>query len=232
MNGLAEPNAALPQLGKNGLTGVRDTVLLIILMKLLEQILAKIQLAAGAGDLERISRLNQLAKRVREIEEGTKAFDAELAQITSEVEGKETSDRTYQAVASPPIHSGPIVVTIDFPHLGVNHAAVVISERQASDTMRRVIEALVAAKGPSILQSLTQLRVNRGPIVTQDPEHDYKNPQTGQLYAHQPVGSTGFFVLTHSATVEKVRDLGLVAETLGLSPLHFRVRKNEEMRSN
>jgi hypothetical protein len=194
-------------------------------MKLIDQILHEIQAAAASGDLEKISRMNQMAKRVQEIEAGKTAFAAELAEIATKLkDGGSTEQPTFALI---PRHSGPLTVEIDFPRLGTSHPNVVISERQASDTMRRVIEALVAAKGAGILQALAQVRVNRGPLVSNQPKRDYNNSRSGQLYAHQPIGSTGYSVLTHSSTAEKVRDLRMVGERLGYSSLHFRVRKSE-----
>lgn len=197
-------------------------------MKLIERILGKIQSAATAGDLDGIAHLNQLAKRVREIEESQSALVAELSRISAQVDGAPKPNEPQ------PMHSGisynrtgPIVVIADFPRLGINRPQLVISERQASETVRKVIEVLAEARGPVVLEQLAQLRVNRGPFVSRDPERDYKNPQSGQLYSHQRIGNTGFSVLTHSATAEKIRDLKRVAETLNLSPLHFRVHGTE-----
>lgn len=198
-------------------------------MKLIDKILGKIQQAATTGDLDGITHLNQLAKRVREIEESRSALEAELTRIASEVDGVAKTQNEPQPML-PGVsynNTGPIVVIADFPRLGINRPQAIISERQASDTMRKVMEVLVEAKGLPVLEQLTQLRVNRGPLVSGDPVRDYTNPQSGQLYAHQRIGNTGYSVLTHSATAEKIRDLRKVAETLKLSPLHFRVHGTE-----
>lgn len=197
-------------------------------MKLIEKILGKIQQAATAGDLDSIAHLNQLAKRVREIEEGQSALEADLVRISAEVDGSVKTNSPQPMLPGVSYNkTGPIVVILDFPRLGINRPQVVISERQASETMRKVMEVLVEVKGLTVLDQLAQLRVNRGPLVSGDPVRDYTNPQSGQLYSHQRIGNTGYSVLTHSATAEKIRDLKKVAGALNFSALHFRVYGTE-----
>jgi hypothetical protein len=80
------------------------------------------------------------------------------------------------------------------------------------------MEELQAALGIEILRKLTAFRVSRGPLVSQNPQADYVNSKTGAIYVNHPIGHTGFYVLTHSGTPEKVAALKDAWKFLGLTP--------------
>jgi hypothetical protein len=45
---------------------------------------------------------------------------------------------------------------------------------------------------------------------------DFCNKTSGTLYQHQAVSGTDYYVLTHSASVEKVADVRRAAQFLGI----------------
>ena len=118
----------------------------------------------------------------------------------------------------------PLVVEIDFPALGLKRDVEVISEPRASDTMRKVLESLVSAMGPDVLKKVATMRDGRRPLVSANPDRDFRVGDSDKTYQHQPIGKTGFFVLTNTDSLQKVKDLKEVAGTLGLSSSQFRVR--------
>lgn len=118
----------------------------------------------------------------------------------------------------------PLVVEIDFPALGFTRGAEVISEPRPSDTIRKVMEALVSAMGPDALKKIATMRDGRRPLVSANPDRDFRVGDSDKTYQHQPIGTTGFFVLTNTDSPQKVKDLKEVAGTLGFSSSQFRVR--------
>jgi hypothetical protein len=109
-------------------------------------------------------------------------------------------------------HSG-IAVRVRWDLIGRGRSEL-IQEPKASATMRRVIERLTEELGPETLSQLANCRVNRGPLVSRNPDADYAGPSNGVRYASHPIGSTGWHVLTHSATHEKVAVLRGLPEYL------------------
>lgn len=204
--------------------------------KILQQITSRISAAAIQGDFDLVTQLTKNAKRVQEIVATQAALDAELVQIEQSVAGnvsqpalrvlENTGTRISTSVEdlSDEGPTGEVSVSIDFPKLGINRSLTKVSERKVSMTLLKTIELLAETMGTEVLEKLSRVRVSRGPLVSSNPKRDYINSKTGALYAHHEIGRTGFHVLTHSATPEKVEALKEVARTLGISLNHFQVK--------
>ena len=101
--------------------------------------------------------------------------------------------------------------------------ALRICERTATDTVVALMERVMTLFGLSGLEKLMSLQVSRGPLVSRDPRKDYLNASTGNLYAHHRIPGTSLYVLTHSDTQQKIKDISAALQRLGLPERAFRV---------
>jgi hypothetical protein len=107
-------------------------------------------------------------------------------------------------------------VEIDGAILGRPGTTRAISEHKASDTLVRCLTLLYEAKGISVLEKLSTLRVNRGPFVSKQPTVDYRNAsKADELYQFQPISNSGYHVLTTNTTREKADNLIRTPKFLG-----------------
>ena len=96
-------------------------------------------------------------------------------------------------------------VKIKWEVAGKNLQPEVIDEGTAAGTLAKVIERLANVYGQSALERLSTLQVSRGPLVTRNPNRKYQ---------HRRV--MGYFVLTHSATPEKLEIMRKICSHLSL----------------
>jgi hypothetical protein len=113
-------------------------------------------------------------------------------------------------------------VEIDWKWAGKSRDVETVREHTGSETMRRTMELLERELGFAALEKLTQLRVSRGPLVSKNPEVDFRNRASGTAYAYLAIGRTPFFVLTNTSTPEKVGHVNLIAKQLGLPEAFLR----------
>lgn len=191
----------------------------------LDRLLEKIKEATTRMDLGELTRLSKMAQRVQGIEAQMAALHQELRQIENSV-GIDADSAATPTVAQPAFNMentsatdrGDIVVEINWSSCKISRPTARISERMVSDTMVSFMEELQAALGIEVLRRLTAFRVSRGPLVSQNPQADYVNSKTGAIYVNHPIGHTGFNVLTHSSTTEKVAAFKDAWKFLGLAP--------------
>lgn len=193
---------------------------------ILEKLMGGISEASRNSDLDEVARLTTLATRARDILQTIEVLGLEL----TEIEHKASKSTGNSATPLPPPQlglrnpptlatrraSGDIRVEINWPVAGVPRPAITISEPKSSDTLIKFVAELHAAYGHTVLLKLSHLRVSRGPLVSQVPQEDYRNPRDGSLYTHHEIPGTSFFVLTHSSNNEKVKIFRSVAEYLRL----------------
>ena len=101
-----------------------------------------------------------------------------------------------------------------------------IRENTAAATMARLMERLARSLGEKILDKLTGFRISRGPIVSRTPDRDFINKKTGDTYAHHKIPNTSYYVLTHSETDQKVKDLKSIAKFLGYPATFLQIDKH------
>jgi len=82
--------------------------------------------------------------------------------------------------------------------------------------MAKWVVRLYQEMGEQILTTLRGLRINRGPFVSRDPQKDFMNKAAGTLFQHQPILNTGYYVLTHSGTGEKIGEIQKACQALSL----------------
>jgi hypothetical protein len=92
----------------------------------------------------------------------------------------------------------------------------IICEHMASNSMTKWVIRLFQELGEQILPKLHGVRINRGPFVSREPQKDFQNNSDGTLYQYQPILNTGYYVLTHSNTSQKIGDIQKACQALGL----------------
>ncbi|MFA6962866.1 MAG: hypothetical protein WC205_19070 [Opitutaceae bacterium] len=205
--------------------------------QLLQAALAKIPEASVTGDIRRITELTKIASRAKEIDAELSRFQEEIQTLFNAVlethEASITPPPSQQAVRLPEL-IGPLAIEIDWHAIGKSVPKLTICERQASDTLRRLIEELFNNLGPEILEKLSQLKINRGPLISKNPEREFLNAKSRRSYAHQRISRTEYSVLTHSATPEKIAAIIEVRRMLGLpvgSIRAFEVSKEDQIKA-
>ncbi len=199
---------------------------------LLRQAMQKIAAASSSFQTGEISRLNRLAERVTEIQTIQQRLEQELASLAAEMNQPSPGTGgplTIQANPEPPRHFarvsagsplflGPVAISIDWSAIGKPHPKQTICERKASDTLRVFFEAIHDRFGPETLARLVAIRANRAPLLSRQPQVEFLNPKQGVCYQHQQVGTTGWYVLTHSSTSEKLGIIRQVTRALRFPP--------------
>jgi hypothetical protein len=121
-----------------------------------------------------------------------------------------------------------IRIEIDGSFFGNSRKTEVFCEHKASDTLAKFLARLSAIKGVEILEKLRGFKVNRRMLVSKNPNTDYRywSGSSEKIYSHQPIGNSGYFVLTHSKTGEKVEFIRtLCRRILNLSDQMFKVEE-------
>ena len=196
------------------------------------QAMSLITTLAAKKDASAIARVAATANRIVQLQ-------SQLADIHSEIQRIRESLAEYEpgpvipkapapqppaSVAAPSSDVAPAAfrsarhalrIQIDWGRLGKSHGVEVICEHKASDTLAKWAERVYEVLGPEALDKLATLKISRGPMVTRNPERHYVNGATGTLFSHQQVGRSGFFILTHSQTSQKVADLKNASKILG-----------------
>jgi hypothetical protein len=191
---------------------------------LLKKAMDRIQAASQQSDVAEIERLSKIAKRLKEIDVHLTAIDAEMTALDASLD---SPPKTVQSPVNPTDFSarslaserrGEMEVVIDWPACGVSRPKAILSEYKASETLVSFIAEVNAALGSDALRKLTQLQVNRGPLLSENPSADFLNGKRGTEYAHHQVPGTRYHVLTHSSTQEKRDAIRQAWRTLGLQP--------------
>ncbi|MFY9924547.1 MAG: hypothetical protein WAK51_08730 [Opitutaceae bacterium] len=190
----------------------------------LKNAMVRIQAASQQSNVAEIERLSKIAKRLKEIEIHQEALNSEIAALDASLDSPAKLAQAQVAVmdlfSHPPAHGpkGELEVVIDWPACGVSRPKAVVSEYKASETLVSFMAEVNATLGAEALLKLTQLRVNRGPLLSENPSKDFVNSKRGTEYAHHQVPGSRFHVLTHSSTQEKRDAIRRAWKTLGLQP--------------
>jgi hypothetical protein len=179
--------------------------------------------ASAAHDYEEAARLAQIAAQLKRLDEQRNQLLAAVrpvpvSPVASEPPIGGAAKRSLRDSARPASRGG-LAVEIK----SEEGASLKICERTATDTVVALMERIMTLFGLSGLEKLMSLQVSRGPLVSREPRKDYLNPRTGSLYAHHRIPGTSLYVLTHSDTSQKVKDLTAALARLGLPDQAFRV---------
>jgi hypothetical protein len=186
---------------------------------------------AGKNDSATITCLASVANRVRQLREKLDEIQQEIPRLKEallQYAHPQTSS-IARPIPSPTISTDTnghqktprkkIRVEIDWTRIGnATKGKETICEHMASHTLTKWVVRLYQEIGAQILTTLHHVRVNRGPLVSDDPQNDFKNHADGTVYQHQPILDTGHYVLTHSNTSQKVGDIQKASKALGLPP--------------
>jgi hypothetical protein len=124
-----------------------------------------------------------------------------------------------------------IRIEIDGSFFGNSRKPEVFCEPKASNTLAKFLTRLHEIKGTEILEKLNRFKVNRGMLVSKNPNVDYRyrSGSSEKIYSNQPIGTTGYFVLTHSKNDEKVELVQtLCRRILNLPDKMFKVEEVEK----
>jgi hypothetical protein len=171
---------------------------------------------ARKGDAPTIARIAATASRIQQLQEHLQHIEQEIPQIEEKLKTY-AFENTAPALPEPqpkPFtppngQSGKkrLRITIDWGRLGKAGGKEVICEHASSDTMTKWAARLYQQFGPEPLQKLARFRISRGPMVSNNPQIDFRNQKAGSIYGHQPISDSGYYMLTHSQNSQKVTDI-------------------------
>jgi hypothetical protein len=118
-------------------------------------------------------------------------------------------------------------ITIDWQANGKHQNKEVIVSSKATEAFVRFIARLSEEYGRTALELLSQVRVNRGPLISRNPQRDFGS------YQNKGIRGTDFFLLTHSSTPEKAEVVKRVSSILELvaGSVQVEVIKRSDARS-
>lgn len=107
-------------------------------------------------------------------------------------------------------------IIINWRATGRSLEPLTLQESTAAKTLAKFMDALTRVLGTDILPKLKVVPVGNAGLVSRQPELDFVNPVTGDIYGHQPIGVTGWFVHTHTANSTKLEQIEKVCALLSL----------------
>jgi hypothetical protein len=177
------------------------------------------------------AKLQQMQVQIDEIEQEATRIDNLLKSLnrngrkTTTVENLNPETLIHQSGRQ---EQKKIRIEIDGSFFGNSRKTEVFCEHKASNTLAKFLARLSAIKGVQILEKLSKFKVNRRMLVSKNPNTDYRywSGSGEKIYSHQPIGDSGYFVLTHSKTGEKVEFIRtLCRRILNLSDQMFKVEE-------
>lgn len=194
------------------------------LIKLHAEAMELIGVLAKKGEASMISRIAPIATQIEQLQNQLLQVEQETARLKEELatfakaERKSNFPIVAQIRASNANgHGGKkqLRVQIDWARLGKEGGKEIITEHKSSDTMAKWAGRLYQKFGVHFLQRLSTFRINRGPMISKQPKSDFVNKQDGTLYSHHAVLDSGYYILTHSQTSQKVEDIRRACQFLG-----------------
>jgi hypothetical protein len=179
---------------------------------------------AGKGDVAAISRVAATAKQIQQLQEQLVHIEQEIPRMKENLAIYAAAEKmprpdiaTPASGASSNGYGGKklLRVQVDWMRLGKAGGKEVISEHKSSDTMAKWAGRLYQQMGTQVLQNLSNFRISRGPMISKQPNVDFINKQDSTLYSHQPILDSGYYILTHSQTTQKVGDVRKACQFLG-----------------
>lgn len=182
------------------------------------------------------AKLQQMQMQIDEIEQEATRIENLLKTLNPKEKKAPATGAVYQKVEILPRLNGrqeqkKIRIEITGSFFGNSHESEIFCEHMASDTLAKFFARLYAVKGVEVLERLSRFKVNRRMLVSKNPKSDYRywSGAVEKIYSHQPIGNSGYFVLTHSKTGEKVEFLRTVCrKILNLSDQMFKVEEVEK----
>lgn len=203
-------------------------------------ILRKISDAAQEGKIDEITRLSALATRTKELAVAHGRLEEDVRAISILVS---EADENGAAVAKQSVtpHQDVLLsmasarrgrrevscieVIIDWSKNGQPYGIETIRTPFASESLVQLIRRLYEVYGQRAVEVASGIQVNRGPMISQNPDRDYANQSNGEKYSFHLIPGTRYSVLTHSSTDQKVNDVQHLLRELSLVPGSYSVKK-------
>ncbi|HXC01134.1 MAG TPA: hypothetical protein VNU49_00685 [Opitutaceae bacterium] len=182
--------------------------------ELLTVALAQIAKATKTADFVRISELTKIASRIQGIDATITNLVNELKSLETKLTSKDQSLEPTPVVEAVPYLMGPLAIEINWSIAGHPFGKMTLCEPIASDTLCLFVEEIARVLGEDVLPKLAGVKANRGPFLSTNPFKDFAYGKNGQTYSSQRVGSTQYFVLTHSSTIEKIEIVKSISREL------------------
>jgi hypothetical protein len=186
--------------------------------KLEQEAMGLIREYANRVDVAALTQLSDAARRITDVKQHLADIDHEYRNIVATLNTfrhRNPADRIKSNGVTTGSHRKKLRIEIDWPKLGKGPAET-ICENVSSATMVQFVNRMFEKFGEPVLEKLARLRLNRGPFLSKSPEVDFSNKAAGTLYQHQSIPGTEYYVLTHSANVEKVADIRRAVQQLGI----------------
>jgi hypothetical protein len=147
-------------------------------------------------------------------------FQKEISELLGSfgmMESVSDSEISAQNLAPDRGSRGILHIEVDWRAAGKDRDNEIIQEATSAGTLAAFIAKLREVYGGVALQKLSDYRTGRGPLVTTTPMTAYQNHKSKQPYSHREIpNASGYFVLTHSSTREKILWIAKAAQMLGL----------------
>jgi exonuclease VII small subunit len=177
----------------------------------LESRIDELKLRLGEMALEgEFEKLQAVSEQAKELERGRELVRQAERCINAAERKLETLSRSHTK-ASPTV----LKITLRWSRLGVSGQDEVIEERMAADAMPRLFERLADRLGSAVLDRAGGVRFSDRPVISRNPTRDWVNPNNGEPYAAKPIGRSGWHVITHSSTKQKIEQIEAVARGVG-----------------
>jgi len=172
-----------------------------------------------------LSRLQQLQRRNKDLEQEISEIESTLKTVNGTAGTKKVAELVPRLTTAYDNMEAPeyglrqtLRIRIDWRANKRNLDSEEIYEHTAASSMATFINRLIQEMGNEALQKLERVRINRGPLISKSPDRDFMNRAQGKLYAHKRLSVCDYHVLTHSQNSQKVEDLNRVCRVLGLLP--------------
>ncbi len=172
-----------------------------------------------------LSRARQLQKQYEKIEQELPEIEGIVKNINSKPNGhalvpepKRGGENFPQAGRAVP---QTIRIKVDWKANKRNREKEEIYSPKATEVMAEFIARLIDEFGEEAQQKLFQIRANRGPLLSRFPQKDFGS------YQYKRIRGTDCYVLTHSATPEKVELLEKVCRLLELVPGSVQIKAED-----
>jgi hypothetical protein len=180
-------------------------------MRLISDFARKNDTEAISGLAPIATQLNRLKRLQSEVEvEKTQIHEALIEYTKRGENSTQPLPRNHEPVSD--FRNGQrrmgkkIRIEIDWKRIGKDRATETICMHKASDAITKWATRFYEELGPEVLRNLSAFQVGRGMLVSRSPETDYRTPE-GKPYQSRPILNSGYFILTHSETSEKVEDI-------------------------
>jgi hypothetical protein len=124
-------------------------------------------------------------------------------------------------------HQSNLTVVLRWDILGKGERESIRASTAAASLVH-IVARLHKVLGDEILTKLANFRVSRGLLISRNPEKDYGYGKKGKVYGNHRLPGTDYFVLTHSSTDQKIKDIKKLLEHLNLQSKLFEITKHRK----